>query len=270
MKAKQIEKLAILTLLILFAIQSKAVDGVIEINHTCAVNAGCFEGDNIGYPVSIDGVVGSSYKLTSDLIIPDANTNGIEINVANIHLDLNGFSIIGVDCLVVSSISFHCRPPSGSGIGVFVTTSFSYGVTIHNGSVIGMGNKGLFVPGRNSTIKNIHARWNRLHGIEASNHSSLLSNTAYENGDFGIDCGAYCLIQGNVSNRNLGDGISASTGSIIINNVASDNEGYGLNFGFASSGGSYRENAFRSNTTGTVNFGLNLGNNDCNASTVCP
>ena len=44
-----------------------AVDGVLEINRACATNSGCFSGDSPGYPVTINGIAGRSYKLTSDI-----------------------------------------------------------------------------------------------------------------------------------------------------------------------------------------------------------
>ena len=43
-----------------------AVDGVLEINQTCAVNTGCFSGDAAGFPVTIDGSAGLSYVLTAN------------------------------------------------------------------------------------------------------------------------------------------------------------------------------------------------------------
>jgi hypothetical protein len=39
-----------------------AVDGVREINQTCAVQMGCFVGDTAGFPVTIDGSAGKSYR----------------------------------------------------------------------------------------------------------------------------------------------------------------------------------------------------------------
>ena len=62
--------LALITLLLLaLAGPVLAVDGVLEINHTCAVQTGCFSGDTAGYPVTIDGTAGRSYRLTGDLIV---------------------------------------------------------------------------------------------------------------------------------------------------------------------------------------------------------
>ena len=50
--AKEVAMPLILTLLIvLLAAPIVASDGVLEINQTCAVNTGCFEGDEAGFPV---------------------------------------------------------------------------------------------------------------------------------------------------------------------------------------------------------------------------
>jgi hypothetical protein len=80
-------------LLLVLAGPALAVDGVLEINQACAVNTGCFSGDVSGFPVSINGSAGRSYRLTSDLVIPSVNSNGILANAPDI--DLGGFSIIG-------------------------------------------------------------------------------------------------------------------------------------------------------------------------------
>jgi hypothetical protein len=50
--AKEVAMPLILTLLIvLLAAPIVASDGVLEINQTCAVNTGCFEEDEAGFPV---------------------------------------------------------------------------------------------------------------------------------------------------------------------------------------------------------------------------
>jgi hypothetical protein len=48
-----------------------AAEGIAEINQTCAVQTGCFAGDSPGFPVTIDGSAGGSYRLTSDLSVAD-------------------------------------------------------------------------------------------------------------------------------------------------------------------------------------------------------
>ena len=52
-------------LLLALAGPALAVDGVVEINQTCAVQTGCFSGDTAGYPVTITQP--GSYRLTSNL-----------------------------------------------------------------------------------------------------------------------------------------------------------------------------------------------------------
>jgi hypothetical protein len=46
-------RLMLILLLLLFATPALAVDGVLEINQTCAVQTGCFAGDTAGFPVTI-------------------------------------------------------------------------------------------------------------------------------------------------------------------------------------------------------------------------
>ena len=55
-------------LLLALAAPALAVDGVLEINQTCAVQTGCFVGDTAGYPVTIYSKTGGSYRLTGDLL----------------------------------------------------------------------------------------------------------------------------------------------------------------------------------------------------------
>ncbi len=52
-------------LLLTLATSAYASDGVLEINQACAVNTGCFPGDDPGFPVTV--VQPGSYSLT----IPD-------------------------------------------------------------------------------------------------------------------------------------------------------------------------------------------------------
>ncbi len=87
-----------------------ATDGVAEINQTCAVQTGCFSGDTAGYPVTIDGTAGRSYRLTGDLIVPDENTDGIKVSTPSVTIDLNGFEIVRSGCKGRSATAL---PPRG-------------------------------------------------------------------------------------------------------------------------------------------------------------
>ena len=59
-------RIQLLTLLVLvWALPVLAVDGVLEINQTCAVPTGCFAGDATGFPVQINA--SGSNRPTSNL-----------------------------------------------------------------------------------------------------------------------------------------------------------------------------------------------------------
>jgi hypothetical protein len=66
---------------------ARAVDGVLEINQTCAA-VGCFPGDGAGFPVTIGNE--GSYVLTSDL---ESVSNAIELTASDTTIDLNGFTV---------------------------------------------------------------------------------------------------------------------------------------------------------------------------------
>jgi len=91
----------LLCLLCLMALASRAAsleaaDGALEINQACALNGGCFSGDSAGFPVTIDGSAGKSYRLTGDLDLSSApNLSGIIVTGANVTLDMGGFEIAG-------------------------------------------------------------------------------------------------------------------------------------------------------------------------------
>jgi len=84
--------------LLALAAPALAADGVLEINQTCATRTGCFSGDAAGFPVTIGGKAGSSYRLTGDLIVPDENTDAIVVSTSDVGIDLNNFSIIRSGC----------------------------------------------------------------------------------------------------------------------------------------------------------------------------
>lgn len=88
-----------------------ASDGVLEINQTCAVQTGCFAGDTAGLPVTISA--SGSYRLTSNLVVPDENTDGIVVDTENVSIDLAGFEIRGV--VVCSEPPIACLPNAGTG-----------------------------------------------------------------------------------------------------------------------------------------------------------
>lgn len=124
-----------LTILLAFAPAALAVDGTVLINQSTITNSltGCPTGGH--FPIII--CQAGSYRLSSNLTVPDGNTTAIQISADDVTLDLNGFSILGP--VVCSGFPLTCTPNHGSGIGM---TSTNFFVTISNGVVRGFGSSG--------------------------------------------------------------------------------------------------------------------------------
>jgi len=261
-----------------------AVDGVLEINHACATQTGCFSGDSAGYPITIDGIAGGSYLLTSNLIVPDEDTNGIQVNTSSISIDLNGFEIVRAGC---EGATKDCTPKSGFGAGVRISPE-RLGVSVKNGSITGMGWAGVYLAGEQSEATGIRARWNRLYGIftgpgaivsgnsafgnlgigiRVGEGSTVSGNTAYKNGDDGIQALSGSTVSGNTAYINVAAGIQTGTGCLVQRNTVRNNTGYGLNL---PADAAYRENVITGNTAGTVNGGFSMGDNFCDTDATCP
>ena len=287
------------------AVSAHAVDGIAEINHVCAAQTGCFSGDTAGYPVTIDGSAGGSYRLTSDLIVPNANTHGIYVQASDVGIDLNRFTIARAGC---EGATTSCTPAAGTGVGIERENDENRGISVENGNVVGMGRYGVRV-GEQGSISRVHARWNRLDGFWAGKASTVTGNVAFENGAFGFRASSGSTVSGNIARgngangisvsagssasgntaeANGGDGISSGAGVVLVDNVANNNAGsgivapqgvvvrgnamafngaYGLDGTFATG---YRENAFFNNGLGTVDEGIDLGANVCQGGTACP
>jgi hypothetical protein len=113
---RKIILVVLMTLLV--AASAFAVDGVVLINQSTVTAAGGFP-----YVISQPG----SYKLTGNLAVP-MDTQAIQVNVSNVTLDLNGFSI-------TTPISASVFPPpairSNAGIDSF---------SLRNGAIQGFPN----------------------------------------------------------------------------------------------------------------------------------
>lgn len=279
------------------------VDGVLEIDQACAVHTGCFTGDTPGYPVTIDGSAGRSYRLTGDLVVPDENTTGIEIAAPDVSLDLNGFEIVRSGCVGATT---NCTV-LGSGSGIHAS-SLAHDISVRNGSIAGMGASGVYLEGDQDQVTNLRVRWSGTNGIFVGNSSTVAGSSAYQNGS-GIVATSDSIITDDTANTNGGSGITAQgTGSTVSDNTATGNGGLGIfAYGATISGNtangngsdgigtfsgctvqgntvrgnlqnglglsadsSYRGNTITSNIGGTVVGGINLGANSCNGTAACP
>lgn len=264
-----------------------ASDGVLEINQACAVNTGCFSGDAAGYPVTIDGSAGKSYRLTSSLKLPDGNTTGIEISgvggigLAGATIDLNGFT---VGCFPAS-----CPIGTGSAIESDLTLPVPpLLIRVRNGMVQGAGDNGLAL-GILSVVEDVTAAGNRGVGINVGDHSTVTRSRAFNSGGIGISVGSFSIVErctsslnaadgfdggdgssftGNTSSENGDDGIQATSGSAVQANTVRSNGGTGLRLSLDAT---YRGNTITDQLGSTpIIGGLNMGDNSCNGTMTCP
>ena len=275
-KINTLKLIGVLLISISFSHNLLAVDGVIELNQTCATQLGCVVGDTPGFPITIDATSGSSsYRLTSDLIIPDENTNGIHIITSNIEIDLNGFQIIREGC--IDSLDY-CRTTNvnatGTGIYSFAGAfTPALGVVIKNGTIQGMPLGIYFTWGRNR-VENMIIYGSSGTAIFANENTTVNNSNLFGNNQ-GVFGQSGTVITNSKIEDNITNGISINgTGALINNNLIRNNGGIGLKFIATVAGQNSTHNAYLNNMiidNGTsVSSGTDTGNNFCDTDTVCP
>lgn len=264
-----------------------AGDGVNEINQTCAVQTGCFAGDNAGFPVTIDTGPTRSFRLTSDLVVPDEHTTAIRVVTSGVSLDLGGFEIRGPN--TCAGAPLECAL-SGSGFGIEIAGDR---VQISNGSVTGMGSVGVYgSTGAAHILRDLRVSNNRFQGIRTDGVDAVVRDcTVVQNGEIGVYVagGGTSMVTDNVSSHNGGNGIQVETRAFVSGNLSSDNGGDGIKtIGVGGSvvnnsmlrndlGGlnvlfstTYRDNSILFNAGVPISGPLvNAGGNVCNSS-LCP
>jgi hypothetical protein len=181
------------------------------------------------FPVTISE--SGSYRLGSDLIVPDGNTTAIDITVADVNIDLNGFNILS--------------PGGGTGNGV--QSGLAAGnVTVRNGGVRGFGGHGLLM-GRGVRVDGVIARSNGS-GIRVSFGGAVVNSVASLNGT-GIDAGPGSTVIGNTVRMNAGVGMVLAVDAGYVHNVVTGNNGGDAN--------------------PQVTGGIQMGGNVC-GSALCP
>lgn len=169
--------------------QNKTDDGVILIDQEGALKGGITPGDTPGFPVSI--TKSGSYRLASNLKVPDQNTTAILISAdIDVTLDLNGFTIHGHNDTCDPGGGGTCDPGSGRGIIASGRTR------IFNGTVKGMGSHGIFCAGP-CEIARVRTLANVGNGIMLVVGSVKDSNSLANIGD-GINVGGFGLVNGNI------------------------------------------------------------------------
>lgn len=237
-----------------------AVDGVVLIDQNRALAGGVTPGDTAGFPVTIS--LPGSYRLSGNLVVPNAGTTAIVVTAPNVTLDLNGFTIGGPT--VCSGFPPSCTP-AGTGMGIDGSTD-ARGLVVRNGSVSGMGSTGVSALASGSSIENLRVAGNGGWGILAE-LGTVTGNRVIGNGAQGI-VGGNSVITQNVVVGNGGSGIEVND-SLVTHNAMIVNRGVGL----AASNTGFAWNTFSSNNGGFANPQFSgrvpIGPNNCDGS-VCP
>lgn len=231
---------------------AQAVDGVLEINQSCAVTGGCFGGDSAGFPVQI--VNPGSYRLTGDLTVDDGDTTGIRIATAHVTIDLNGFSITGP--AVCSGQPVTSCTNDGSGDGILATNDPNHHhIRILNGDIRGMGDHGVSLRdseavhldcvravgnagsglevGSNALVSDCLSEANLSLGIFGRGGIQVRNSTVIHNGETGITVGGGLVIVRDssiINNGNTGLSCGSASGDtcLIDTVVISQNAGIGM------------------------------------------
>jgi hypothetical protein len=200
-----------------------AVDGVVLIDQNHALAGNVTTGDAPGFPVTISQ--SGSYRLASNLTVPDANTTAIQITANNVTLDLNGFSILGP---VVCTSSPAVCPAAGKGMGIEADAPPGNpgprGVKVYNGTVRGMGGTGIVMVGAGSSIERMVVDSNAGSGIVVA--GAVVDSAITLNGSFGV---LAVIVRGCDVTDNHSEGIVVdASGGVADGNIASFNGRNGI------------------------------------------
>jgi parallel beta-helix repeat protein len=184
-----------------------------EIEPRIAVNSTNTPGDaGNSFIISQPG----SYYLTSNLTGANGK-HGIAINSANVTLDLNGFTLIGV---------------AGSGRGITVPNNIN-NLVIKNGTITAWVGGGIVTGGGGfgGTIENIHAD-NNASGITVNNAVIVRNCSATNNTFVGIEIYSIASVINCTASKNGSHGISVTSGATVSNCSSTQNTSNGFNSGF--------------------------------------
>jgi len=270
-----------LSLMLLATGQVHAVDGVLEINAAKVDGTG-------GFPYAI--TQSGTYRLTSNLTVSATDKNGIAINVNDVTLDLNGFTITGpssgTGVGIRSETGGNIRVLNGSvasfgGLGIWI----SFGAVVDNVRVISNGGKGILIEGAGSRVTDCLVAGNGGGGIELPTNGTVTGNTVTFNTGHGIQTLGGGLVSGNIVSNNTVDGIIAQKSTVrgntvlsnsssgidcfectVVGNTSSENTRWGLDL---SAFAGYANNVVNGNGSGAINNGVAMGGNACNG-VACP
>jgi len=221
-------------LLMLLGAASVAVadEGVIEINPASVQAAG-------GFPFVIASP--GSYRLTGNIVMANPAPTAIRIDAADVHLDLNGFSLIGPEPCGFA------LPNPGAAAGIVASQR---GVTVVGGAVLDFGRVGVEL-GAEGWVADVRVRCGGVAGISVGAESRVERSSVSLSG-VGIAAGSSSLLVDNEVTRSREFGLDLGAGSAIRSNLLADNNGGNENPQLQASGGFFE-----------------LGPNRCGAGMTC-
>lgn len=215
----------------------EASDGVIEINQSCALSAGCISGDGAGFPITINQP--GSYVLTSNLLAQSSDLSTISIEASNVTLDLNGFAIIGGTSCSETGAYPNVITCTGSGpsYGILVNNGAVTlrSVVIRNGNIKGIGGTGILLGASTdgAVIEDIEVTHSGSSGIRATGVGIVVRRAVvslcYA---FGISVHVGAQVESAVTWSNGFNGIQAGDRSILENVTSRSNTGAGILAGY--------------------------------------
>lgn len=158
-----------------------------------------------------------SYYLTGDATAP-AGFNGIEIEVDDVTIDLNGFTLTGTT--------------GGDGYGIGAVGNRT-GIRVLNGRVRGFDTDGILCSNDDHTVvEDVTAEDNGGRGITAGAHSRVTNCHAHRNGAAGFEIDLASRVSACVAEENglteVGPGFNIGRDSVISGCVADNNTGHGF------------------------------------------
>ena len=153
------------------------------------------------------------YYLIDNLFHSVNNADGITIDVDDVTLDMNGYSLFGG---IFTSIN------SDDGIFILGTQT---NIKIYNGGVSGWGGDGINALNADFSIfRDLYVGQNNGDGLVADFNALMTRVTAFSNGIDGIEGDDGTVIIKSTAGQNGDNGIQTSEGSTVVNCASFDNE----------------------------------------------
>lgn len=158
-----------------------------------------------------------SYYLTQNLGLATLNTNGINVTVGNVTIDLNGFSLYGPG-----------KTAGSTGNGIEISGAGTGNAIVRNGIIANWRESGVRHVSDMSLFENLQCHDNGMYGVYAGSYSIVRGCVCVSNGYKGIYASSNSAVTGNVCKDNTNQGIETSTDCIITGNVCNGNSSYGI------------------------------------------